>query len=234
MLKTEMRHYLLLARKGEDDFLPDSVRQDGAKVLFAAHKGTSMNPTLSEEDILEIRPYKGSRVIEGDVIYFIAPGDGSHVVHRVIGTSGDRISTKGDNCRYKDPWLLAEKDIRGRVTAARRGRKRRKIGGGLRGILTARILSLRWSARKWYSMPLRPLYRLVVRSGLLRNLVPEKLRPRVLAFESDGRRYIKLIAGGHVIGCLDDATQNWKISPFLRPFIYEEDLVEMLKDEAPG
>ncbi len=237
-----MRHYLLLTEKDKDDVVPDGILQDErevpaysdeAMIFFAAHKGASMNPTLSEEDILEIRPYGESRVNEGDVIYFTAPGDASLVVHRVIGASGDCISTKGDNCRYKDPWLVSEKDIKGRVTAARRGRRRRKIEGGLPGLIIAHILPLRRSAGKWFSIPLRPLYRLVVRSGLLHKLVPGKLRPRAFAFECNGRRYIKLIAGGHVIGWHNDAAQNWKISPFFRPFICEEDLDRVIKGEIP-
>jgi len=243
VLKTELTHYFLLTEKGKDDVIPDGIRQGGAHIpassdkaiaLFAAHRGTSMNPTLSEDDILEVRPYRDGSVSKGDVIYFTAPEDGSHVVHRVISTSGERISTKGDNCRYEDPWLLAEADIKGRVTAAWRGRERRKVAGGMPGLVTVHVLHLWRSAVRLYSIPLRPLYRLVVKSRLLHNLVPKKLRPHVLAFESNGRRYKKLIAGGHVIGSCDHVTQGWKIGPFFRPFIYEEDLVKTRKKELPG
>lgn len=238
-----MKHFSLLAEKGKDGMILRNDRHfdsyfsaspDDKRVLYAGHTGTSMNPTLSEEDVLEVTPYTDSEIRTGDVIYFRAPGKGSHVVHRVVRVCGGGIATRGDNSRQNDAWLLAKEDVLGRVTAARRGRKRRSVAGGMSGHVSAYILRLRRAAGQWYLLPLRPFYRLAVKSDTLYMVIPKKLRPYMISFESDGVRHVKLISGRRVIGRYDDATRNWKISPFIRPFIRSEDLLKARGDDISG
>jgi signal peptidase I len=238
-----MKHFSLLAEKGKDGMIlrinrhfnsDFSTSPDDKSVFYAGHTGTSMNPTLSEEDVLEVTPYTDSDIRTGDVIYFRAPGKGPHIVHRVVRVCDGGIATRGDNSRQDDAWLLAKEDVLGRVTAAWRGRKRRSVAGGMSGLVSAHILRLRRSARQWYSIPLRPLYRLTVKSDMLHMVIPKKLRPHIISFESSGVRHVKLISGRRVIGRYDHATRNWKISPFIRPFIREGDLLKARGDDISG
>ncbi len=39
-------------------------------MFFAAYVGSSMNPTLREPEIMEIRPYDGRPLRIGDVVFF--------------------------------------------------------------------------------------------------------------------------------------------------------------------
>lgn len=56
--------------------------------------GTSMLPTLSENDAIEMAPLAGEPRI-GDVLLFTVGG--YHVVHRLIGREGDIYVMQGDN-----------------------------------------------------------------------------------------------------------------------------------------
>ena len=52
--------------------------------LRVVYTGPSMNPTLHEPDLLEVKPYGTGRVRPGDVVCFKSPEKGTMVVHRVV------------------------------------------------------------------------------------------------------------------------------------------------------
>jgi hypothetical protein len=109
-------------------------------MFFAAYIGPSMIPTLREPEIMEITPYKRKPLRVGDVIFFLPPEADQPVVHRIVRLTSAGIATLGDNNAYEDAFLLQPESIKGRVTAAWRGQKRRKIAGGLLGRMTSRWL----------------------------------------------------------------------------------------------
>jgi SynChlorMet cassette protein ScmC len=184
-------------------------------MFFAAYSGPSMNPTLREPEIMEIVPY-GSRPLRvGDVAFFLPVGADQPVVHRIRRVTPAGISTLGDNNAREDALLLQPKNIKGRVVAAWRGQKRRKIAGGLPGRLASRWLGWRRVLDRGASPLLHPLYRALSHRGLIARVLPAPFRPRVVVFHAQGRDQFQLLLGQRIIGRYDERGHQWRIR---RPF----------------
>jgi hypothetical protein len=67
------------------------IARDSRRVVYL---GPSMNPTLQEPDLLEVKPYGKGRVRPGDVVCFKSPEDGTTVVRRVVSV-GPRSPVSG-------------------------------------------------------------------------------------------------------------------------------------------
>lgn len=182
---------------------------------FAAYVGPSMNPTLREPEIIEIVPCGGRPLRRGDVVFFLPPGSDRPIVHRVARVTTAGVSTRGDNNDREDHVLLRFEDVRGRVVAAWRGRKRREIAGGLRG---------RWNGhwhrvRRLMDRGVSPLLHLLYHSHSLRGRVarclPASFRPRVVVFRDQGQDRFRLLLGERVIGRYEEQERQWRIQ---RPF----------------
>ena len=184
-------------------------------VFFAAYVGSSMNPTLREPEIMEIKPYVGRPLRVGDVAFFLPPEADQPVVHRVVRVTPAGISTLGDNNTQVDTFLLQPKSIKGQVVAVWRGQKRRKIAGGYQGRLTNRWLRWRRVVERGVSLLLRPLYRTLSHRGLIAWALPASFRPRVVVFQVRGRDQFQLLLGKRIIGRYNDQRHQWHIQ---RPF----------------
>ena len=184
-------------------------------MFFAAYVGPSMNPTLREPEIMEIMPYAGRPLRVGDVAFFLSPEADHPVVHRIVRVTPAGIYTRGDNNTRADTFLLQPEDIKGQVVAAWRGRKRRKIAGGLQGRWTSRRLRWRRILDRDVSPLLHPLYQALSRWGLIARLLPAPLQPRVVVFRAHGRDHFQLLLGQRIIGRYDDQRHQWQIQ---RPF----------------
>lgn len=199
-------------------FMNNSQNSNGnvsGAMFFAAYAGPSMDPTLREPEIMEIMPYGARPFRVGDVAFFLPPGAEQPVVHRIVRVTPAGITTLGDNNTREDAFLLPPQNIQGRVVAAWRGQKRRKIAGGLPGRLTGRRLRWRLLLRRGASPLLYPLYRALSRRGLLAWWLPAAFRPRVVVFRARGRDQFQLLLGQRVIGRYDDRRRRWQIR---RPF----------------
>ena len=184
-------------------------------MFFAAYAGSSMNPTLSGPEIMEIMPYNGRSLQVGDVVFFLSPESDQSVVHRIIRMTRTGISTFGDNNTQEDTILLQPRSIKGQVVAAWHGQKRRKIAGGLRGRLTNRWLRWRQVLDRGMSPLLHPLYHALSRWRLIARLLPAPFRPRVVIFHAQDRDQFQLLWGKRIIGHYDDQKHQWQIQ---RPF----------------
>ncbi len=195
-------------------------RRPGAP-LFFAHRGSSMNPTLHESDLLEIVPYGDRAAQVGDVIA-LAPPDADHlVVHRVVRVMPEGVCTRGDNNAGEDGWRLESERVIGRVVAAWRGRRRRRIFGGWAGRLWGYALRGRRILGRAALALLRPVYHGLARSGIVRRLVPG-FKFRVLVFRAGERRWLRLMLGRRIVG---EYVPSWRKWRFRRPF-------RLLVDEA--
>lgn len=190
-------------------------------VLFFAHRGSSMNPTLDEADLLEVAPYGGRPVRVGDVIAIAPPGGDHLIVHRVVRVTPDGVCTRGDNNAGEDGWCLQPAQIVGRAVAAWRGHRRRRVAGGWAGCLWARLVRTRRLLDQALSALLRPAYHGLARSGIVRRLTPPFLRPRLVVFGTGEKARPRLLLGRRVVGQYDALRQCWHIRRPFRLFLDE-------------
>lgn len=206
---------------------PPSTGQGRAKGLpfCLAHTGASMNPTLSDRDLLEVVPASDDGVCCGDVILFDQPAAGNLIVHRAVGITRRGLLTQGDNNPQVDAWSIAPESVRGRVVYAWRGSRRRPIHGGRRGLLEAALLRVRRASGNVLLRPLRWIYHAVARSGLARRMLPSGCRqPRIAFFEGKCRYPMSLRLGRRTIGRYDALSSTWLIRLPYRLFVDESRL----------
>ena len=194
-------------------------------ILTVSYSGPSMNHTLRYPDLLEVLPYMEKPIQPGDVVYFHSPVEGMKVIHRVVQVAANGIYTRGDNNSANDPYVLHQNDIIGRVTAAWRNDKRRKIAGGFCGIYFGYSGLLKRRVRGLFSFLLHGTYRGLASSGFFRYLLPASFHPRVFEFKQRHLPSIlKLMINGHVIGCYDVLRELWVIDRPWRLIIDETKL----------
>jgi len=185
------------------------------KQKYINYVGPSMNPLLVDGDGLNVVPYENRAIKRGDVIVFVAPGNETKIVHRVVSCDGEGIRTRGDNCNRVDPWVLAPVNILGRVTYIKRRNRRRTIRGGLLGIVAAYGFRCRRLCSVTLCLVLRPGYRVLCCSAVLRNRLHRLVKPKVLAFKRPEGTELQLVIGLRPIGRRRPGTSGWEIK---RPF----------------
>jgi hypothetical protein len=209
------------AHQESEAVVPHS-RGDG--LLRFVYTGTSMNPTLLEPDVIEVKPYGDWQPQLGDVVCFRSPARDVMVVHRVVRVEPAGVRTKGDNCPQVDLWVLRPEGIIGRVVAAQRGARRRDIKGGKQGLWVAALARLRRVTRSRIGQILRGLGQLAVELGPFDFALPPGLRPKLVRFEARHRINFKLLMGGLVVGRYDYLSLRWKIRRPFRLFVSESSL----------
>lgn len=181
-------------------------------VLMVNYTGPSMNPTLRQPDLLEVLPYGALSIRRGDVVYFHPPGDGPPTVHRVVRVTESGIHTQGDNNAAEDPHVVKPEDTIGRVIAAWRNNKRRKIAGGRKGEWTGYSARLRCRMNGFLSPRLHRTYRRLATGGIVHGLLPAHLCPRVYEFKQRNLPSIlKLMVSRHVVGRYDAIEKQWRV-----------------------
>jgi hypothetical protein len=131
------------------------------------YTGRSMWPTFRPGDVLEVRP-AATRPRPGDVVIFRPaqrPGGDEVFAHRVTAAGAAGLQTRGDNNPRPDPWRAAPEQVLGVVTHCRRAARVRRVTGGWRGLLGAR---LRYALRRLglqLRRPLRAAYAALRASG---------------------------------------------------------------------
>jgi hypothetical protein len=193
-------------------------------LLFCAHTGVSMNPTLDQLDLLELERYNGIKPRLGDVILFVPPDGDKAVVHRVIQVSDAGLHTRGDNNPSADPWRLKPSEAIGRVVAAQRGASRRVIAGGRIGLVTAWLLSNRKNLKEYASRTFYPVYDWLARSGIIQMLIPSSGKPKIVAFRVGEDLQLRLFWKGRIVGSYKNQTGNWRINPPYRILIKSRNL----------
>ena len=195
----------------------ESLVGDGAR--YIAYTGPSMNPTLAEPDLLEVRPYEDRSIRPGDVVYYQSPRSEHLVAHRVVQVTPDGIRTRGDNNSTDDPCRLRPSDVLGQVVSAQRGLRRRRIAGGRRGMLERYRVWL-WRMANWgASRLLHRAYRALSGDGRFRRLLPTSWQPRLFVFQARHRTFLKLLMGRGVIGQYDTREEHWRIRRPFRLFV---------------
>jgi signal peptidase len=188
--------------------------------------GPSMNPVFKAGDRLQIISYNQGKIRAGDVVFFISPEDGSKVVHRVISVDSDGIRTRGDNSYHEDDWVLRREHILGRVVAAQRGDRRRRIFGGPLGRFLAIFIRVIHAIDSPLSYLLRPAYNELAAGSIFVRLLPAQMRPRVISLNRAVGKELQLLIGKRVIGRWPPGMSRWHIRRPYRLFVDEESLPE--------
>jgi signal peptidase I len=186
-------------------------------VRYCAHAGRSMSPTLSHQDLLEIRPYSRKPVRPGDVILFHF--NEKLIVHRVVSIGYDGIRTQGDNNQEEDECLLKPQDILGQVVAAQRGRRKRNIHCGMFGLIYAKGIRLKHSLARRTIMIFAPHYHYIA-GYKARYPKGSILGLSVICFSNADCR---LFLWGRMIGSYEQG-RGWQIRFPFRLFINENDI----------
>jgi signal peptidase I len=186
--------------------------------------GTSMDPTLRHPDILHVVPYGSEPICPGDIIVFQGQQQEKYVTHRVISVDEEGIRTQGDNSSCADDRFLAPGDVIGRVACIQRGSRVLPVRGGMAGRCIALRVKILRSIDRRVSGLLRPLYRRLSSSGLLRRCVPSNFKPRVLSVRRGEGRELQVLMGRHVVGRKLPGHGQWQIRRPFRLFIDESRL----------
>ncbi len=85
---------------------------------------------------------------------------------------------------------------------------------------------MRWQrALDWgVSRLLHRPYRALARWGVVRRLLPQRLRPRVVEFQVGGQSQPRLLLGKRVVGRYDAVRRQWHIQRPFRLFVDESTL----------
>lgn len=83
---------------------------------FAYVLSASMEPTLDTHSTTVMKVNAGDYKT-GDIIVYKQKVDGSkiHIIHRIIDKTDEGFITKGDNNPERDPWIVSEDQVIGRV-----------------------------------------------------------------------------------------------------------------------
>jgi len=181
---------------------------------FHCH-GPSMLPTLKTGDFLVVAPYKSHPVRRGDIVVFRIPGSNRLIAHRVASIRKTVVRVRGDNNNLTDPWLLEVKDLLGRVIRRERNRSVRRLTGGAGGDLYARAVRGLAEARKSLFRLMRPAYLWASEKGLVRRLLPFRLKTRVLAVKRPQGTELQVLAGRRLIARRPARSGTWLVR---RPF----------------
>jgi hypothetical protein len=198
----------------------DTIRS----ALTLIYTGPSMNRTLAAGDLLHVAPCEISDLRCGDVIVFASRGRSSAIAHRVVSVTKEGVWTRGDNNPDIDPETLHAQDILGKVVAAERNHKIRRIHGGQLGRLVAATMQARRLALAVLVKALRSPYRRAAESGILQALLPRRMRPRLVCFQRPNGAELQLMMGSRSIGMLRAGDQVWTILPPFRLLVDESTL----------
>jgi hypothetical protein len=198
-----------------------SVEDGHGKILY---RGPSMNPTLRDGDLLDVRAYAEEEIKCGDVVVFLLPQGGPMIAHRVVAVDSRGLRTRGDNNPHEDFNIVNPSEILGKVECARRGSKEFQVRGGNCGRLIGRVLRIRKRLINAAVFTLRPMYRMPAFSGIFAPLIPQRIRPRVIRFARADKAQLQLLMGKRLIGVLPPGANRWIIKPPFRLFVNEASL----------
>ncbi|TLU83385.1 MAG: signal peptidase I [Chlorobium sp.] len=178
------------------------------------YHGTSMLPLFRVPDRLLVETNASQHLKEGDVIVFLN-NSGTHVVHRIVGLVSEGYITQGDNSSYPDDISVTPEMVIGKVVSACRVKRKRKVYGGIRGMVLHRTMHIRKNFWIWLSRFFGWPYRLLSANGLIHSLLPERLKPRVYSFNKGGGVEYQIHFGSRIIGRLRPGMDEWQI---IRPY----------------
>ena len=174
--------------------------------------GNSMAPTLRHGEAFCLSHVTREDIRCGDILLFRRPNNDKDVVHRVVRGTASGFMTRGDKAsNTKDPWIVTDKEIIGKVEIVYRSGKPHRLSQGGMGLLW------HYSLRTWRQvvLGLRPLiypfYRLSSRWCYLGWILPPKLKPEIIKIRHKGQDTYTIVSGSRKIGSKAPEDATWQI-----------------------
>lgn len=188
--------------------------------------GPSMYPTLKPGDGIEFCPYKTpSEMRVGDVIVYPHPNGTMDVVHRIIAVRDGVVITRGDNNNKIDPYNVHFDHITGKVTGAKRRRRRISIKGGKSGFFIHKLMLFRKYARPYALAPFRFISNRIAASGLF-NMFHSALDLKIVQIQRNHDSLRILVSGNRAIGKQMAGSGEWRIRFPYKLFINKDRLLK--------
>ena len=166
---TETRQVAETRRVMDTRIIPPWLLAKGLTRCFI-YNGPSMTPTFRPGHLLYVRPATRD-ITPGDVIVFVDPSRNGHIVHRVVSVTDAGLVTRGDGNSRNDPLPVTPELVVGCVAMAEAKGHLKQVGGGNRGLWSARI---GWGTRRVGQRLRRPfqlLYRVLWSFPVLRRVL---------------------------------------------------------------
>lgn len=203
--------------RGEPDASPVLMVND-RQIRYV---GTSMNPWLLQNDILDWVPVSERFPVPGDVILFRDPaGSGRLIIHRVVrALPVEGYITRGDNCLHDDRFPVPQSAIMGIVTGGLRGEEHLGVPSGGSGRIYHFYAQQRRRALPVLQWLFFTPYHLISRHGVFCRLVPSRFRQRLVIVKTSEGYELQVYLGRHLAGWKGEQDVGWTILPPCRLFL---------------
>lgn len=203
----------------------------GDKSVPIVYTGPSMNPTLSEPDLLKVIPYSQVKGSVGDVICYFSPEKNYNIVHRIVRITNGGYITQGDNNLQADSKIVKPEFVIGKVAYACRAQRIRVIAGGGRGYTIFIVHQYLKKARIVLMRVLRIIMPVLMTLKKVLRLASVEIKPRIIIFSNRQRKYGKLFFKDILIGEYNLKINNWSIRFFYTLFIDHRKLPKIRNQE---
>ena len=208
--------------------LPAKYDQEKLHVIY---RGSSMNPTFFEPEMLTVVPYREKEPKKGDIICYRVDQKDENIVHRIIAIGNSGIKTRGDNSTCADDYIVDKEAVIGMVVSSRKYDEIRPVYGGRAGVLAMYLRRGYRTTDRFLTKILQKSYFYLAASGIFRKLKPNNMVFKVAVFERYRTKYPKLILNGRTVGTYDFRKMAWKVKRPYRLFVDEQNLPAFEKPE---
>jgi signal peptidase I len=199
--------------------------------------GSSMNPYLFQNDLLNYIPVSDRLPATGDIVVFKDPaGSGRVIIHRVVKIlPGGYYITKGDNNPSDDRYPIHGSDILGIVTGGVRANRPIFVSSGFFGAVCHSTAQQRRTLMPVLQRVFFVFYYFLSEKGLFYRLLPEQFRQRVIIVKTNEGHDLQVYLGTHLAGWKGERDPGWTIIPPCRLFLdcaaLPDSYVDFLREE---
>ncbi len=183
--------------------------------------GTSMNPWLLQNDILEWVPVSERLPVLGDVIIFHDPANtGCLIIHRAVSKYPDgSYCTRGDNMRCNDGHPVMLSAIIGVVTGGIRDERPLDVPMGYAGLRYQQYAQQRVKLISLFEHFFTRTYRKISQKKVMCRIVPQRYRQRHVLVKTHEGYDLQVYLGKRLVGWKGEKDRDWTILPPYRLFI---------------
>jgi hypothetical protein len=162
-----------------------------------------MKGTFRTGDMLSLSLVEMHDVQLGDVVVFLSLQNNvqKKIVHRVVFKNSRGLITRGDSAGTRDPGLVTEDMLVGRVISRQRNNRISMVRGGRVGQLKGRLLNIYWALRRKTNRLIEKPYTALKHSGMVCRVWKPRITRILLTTENNGP-LIQFIHGKRLVARL--------------------------------